>query len=404
VSRDTWIREKETVPKGAILDRAYYLYKGVLLTEGQLKQNRKAAREAVLLPAGTPLPEGVTRIRKYRESTANRQLVVAQPAQLESGLTFRQLVTLFKESRKEGFKPSTWVDYESHLDKYLIPFLGNRRIVSLRTSDLQSFVNSLKTTHAKRVKTMKDGERIVSYGDNILHPRTMKKMCATFQSVWTFARKQQYVERDICAGVEFPKTPKPHRAFFKPGEVEQIIANTPAKHRPMMILAAESGIRRGELMGLRVEDIMWKECKLRIRNNRSMDQDTDPKSGQERRMPVSQAVIGLLRRFIGTRSSGYVFLSENGTPIGLRNASRLLDGVLEASGVKRHGLGWHSFRRYRATQLAKAGVPEAHRLQWMGHADVDVDNGYVDTDEEAFQRQMVEKAGTDLSLFITTEK
>jgi integrase len=231
-------------------------------------------------------------------------------------LTFHELVTLFEESRKEGFKPSTWVDYESHLDNYLIPFFGNRRIVSLRTSDLQSFVNSLKTTHAKRVKIIKGGERIVTYGDNTLHSRTMKKMCATFQSVWTFARRQQYVERDICTGVEFPKTPKPHKAFFKPGEVEQIIANTPAKYRPMMILAAESGIRRGELMGLRVEDIMWKECKLRIRNNRSMDQDTDPKSGQERRMPVSQAVIVLLRSFIGDRVSGYVFL------VGKRHSSR----------------------------------------------------------------------------------
>ena len=51
-------------------------------------------------------------------------------------------------------------------------------------------------------------------------------------------------------------------------------------------------------------------------------------------------------------------------------------------------------------------MPEAHRLQWMGHADVDVDvdNGYVDTDEEEYQKAMVDKAGTDLSQFITSSK
>lgn len=378
MSRDNWISEKESVPKGAILDRPYYLYKGALLTEGQVKQNGKAAREATLLPAGTPLPEDATRIRKYRESTANQQKV-NQPVQAESGLTFRELVRLFMESRKESFKPSTLTDYEGHLDNYLLSFFGDRRIASLKTSNLQLFVNGLKNGKAS------------------LHPRTIKKIVMTFQSIWTFGRRQEYVARDICAGVEFPKMPKPVKAFFKPGEVEKVITATPDKYKVMVILAAESGIRRGELLGLRVEDIMFKECKLRIRNNRSLDTDTDPKSGHERQMPIASSVVALLSTYLAGRKDRYVFQTKNGTAIGLRNANRILDSVLAEVGIKRPGLGWHSFRRYRATELAKAGVPEAHRLQWMGHADVDVDNGYVDTDEEAFQRQMVEKASSDLS-------
>ena len=391
MNKENWISEKEIVPKGAILDRAYYLYKGVLLTEGQVKQNGKAAREAVVIPAGTPLAEDATRIRKYRASTRARHPVVAEPVQqLESGLTVRELIRLFTESRKEGFKPSTWVDYEAHFENYLLPHFGDRRVVSLRTSDVQSFVNSLKT--GKGVK------------GNVLHPRTMKKIIVTLQSVWTFGRKQEYVARDICAGVEFPKIPKAKKEFFKPGEAEQVIMSFPAKYRIMAILAAESGIRRGEICGLRIEDVMWKESKLRVCNNRSLDQDADPKSGHERIVPVSSTVLDLINSHIGNRKSGYVVCTGNATAIGLRNANRLLDGILEALKIKRPGLGWHSFRRYRATQLAKAGVPEAHRLQWMGHADVDVENSYVDTDEEEYQRTMLEKAGTDLSQFITATK
>jgi integrase len=387
-----WISEKETVPKGTILDRAYFIYQGVLMTEGQVNQSAKAVREAVLIPAGMPLPEDVIRIRKYRESTQARQQAVSQPvAQIESGLTFRELVKLFMESRKESFKPSTLVDYEAHLENYLLPQFGTRRVVSLRTSDVQSFINLLKTRNAIR-------------GKKVLHPRTIKKIVTTFQSVWTFGRKQEYVVRDICVGVEFPKMPKAKKEFFKPGEAEMIIANTPAKYRIMPILAAESGIRRGEICGLRIEDVMWKESKLRICNNRSLDQDADPKSGHERLVPVSKVVLDLIRDHINDRKSGYVVCTGNGNAIGLRNANRLLDGVTEELNIKRPGLGWHSFRRYRATQLAKAGVPEAHRLQWMGHADVDVDNGYVDTDEEEYQRQMIEKSGTDLSQFITAKK
>ena len=84
--KETWVSEKEIVPKGAILNHPYFIYQGVLLTEGQVKQNGKATREAVLIPAGTPLPEDVTRIRKYRESTGNRQRVAAQPPPADAQL------------------------------------------------------------------------------------------------------------------------------------------------------------------------------------------------------------------------------------------------------------------------------------------------------------------------------
>lgn len=91
-----------------------------------------------------------------------------------------------------------------------------------------------------------------------------------------------------------------------------------------------------------------------------------------------------------------MFQTAAGTAIGLRNASRALDAIFIKAGIQRSGLGWHSFRRFRATSLAKAGVPEAHRLAWMGHADVDMDNIYIDTDEAQYERAMVEKSATGL--------
>jgi integrase len=364
-----WKSEKEVIPQGSILENAYFLYRDELLTEGRIRQYPKAAREAILIPAGMPLPQDAIRIRKYREHVQAPSVAIPT-IQGDCGLTVRELVKLFTDSRKDGFKPSTWVDYEGHFENYILPHFGSKRISALRTSDLQLFVNSLKSK---------------------LHPRTIKKITVTFQSAWTFARKQEYVARDICTGVEFPKMPRPEKTFFKPGEVDQVIEAAPAKYQLMIILAVQSGIRRGELLGLRVQDIMFKECKLRIRNNRSLDTDSDPKSGHERQMPIPKAVVTMLREYVGNRTDGYVFRTSTGTAIGLRNASRLLDEILDDAGIKRPGLGWHSFRRYRATELAKAGIPEAHRLQWMGHADVDVDNGYVDTDEEAYQQAMIEK-------------
>lgn len=304
-------------------------------------------------------------------------------------MTFRELARLFTESKKGTFKPSTLVDYQAHLDNYLLPVFGNRRVVSLKTSDLQSFKNDLAGK---------------------LHLRTIRKLLVTFQSIWTFGIDQDCITKNICQRLgkklgfivgSHSVIPKAHREFFKPGEVEKVIKAAPEKYKVLVILAAESGLRRGELLGLRVQDIMFKECKLRITNNRSLDEDTTPKGkgpdDPPRQVPVSQTVIDLLRTHLNGRKEGYVFQTSNGTAIGLRNASRLLDTILEDAEIKRAGLGWHSFRRYRATALSKAGVPEGYRLKWMGHADVDVDNLYLDTDEEDFQRRKVQQASTDLS-------
>jgi integrase len=146
----------------------------------------------------------------------------------------------------------------------------------------------------------------------------------------------------------------------------------------------------------RNKTLRTKQARLvRVRNNRSLDTDGTPKSGNERSVPLSKAMMDSLAEHVGgDRKTGYVFATSTGSAIGLRNASRALDAIFVKAGVQRKGLGWHSFRRYRATALAKAGVPEAHRLAWMGHADVDIDNIYIDTDEAEYERAMVEKSAT----------
>jgi hypothetical protein len=76
--------------------------------------------------------------------------------------------------------------------------------------------------------------------------------------------------------------------------------------------------------------------------------NVDPKSGDEkleRQTPIPQSVMNLLRDYVGDRKSGSVFRTANGRAIGLRDASRLMAGILKRAGIHRPGLGWHGFRR-----------------------------------------------------------
>lgn len=381
-----WVSEKETLPAGTLLSTPTWLYKSQLLSAGQLKQNALAARLAVLVPAGTPLPEPATRIKRYRQS--NGQPVLVRSVEQEpSGLTFRELVLLFVESRRGSLKSSTLKSYEAHFNNYLIPYFGDKRVATLKTSDVQLFANSLRTTLGKSTRAAA-----------VLHPRSIQRIVSTIQSLMHFGRRQGYTDKDPCTGVEFPRLPKPHKAFFSgPDEVKHIISCASARWKPALILASVSGLRRGELLGLRIEDISFKESKIFVRNSRCLDRDALPKSGQERQTPISKATAEMLREVIGTRKTGYLFQNRKGGAILLREASTRLEAILKKANAKRPGIGWHSFRRYAASRLQQAGCNPVYIQAWLGWADSDTADGYVDTTQQEFMAAMIEKAGSDLS-------
>jgi integrase len=231
----------------------------------------------------------------------------------------------------------------------------------------------------------------------------------TFQSVWSFAKKQGFVERDIVQGVEMPRQLPPKKSFFAPGEIQTLISVASPRWKTPIILGAESGMRRGEIFGLRIRDIDFKSGVIHVRNARALGKDGSPKSGKERTTPVSKAELEMLREHLGTRREGYVFLTPlrtfrnrktgisrpvGGGPVGLSEASLSFDIILKKAGLKRPGLSWHALRRARATALLQAGCSMAHLRSWLGWSDDLTAEGYINVSEATYAAAMVEKAST----------
>jgi integrase len=382
--------EKETLPKGTLLPVPVFLYQGLIMSAGALKQNRTAERLAVLVPAETPLPTDAIRIRRSR-SNGHQPVVV--PVAAPSGLTFRELWKRYSESKLPDLKPSTRQDYEGSLTNYLLPRFADRRIADLRKPEIQDFINQLRTTVGCSAKK------------TVLSGRTVQKIYVTLQSLLSFARDQEYIPVNICNKLSLPKRVEAEKAFFEHGEVPKLIETVPdGVWKTAIVLASQTGLRRAEIFGLRVGDL--RDGWLTVQNARSFDgQDDTPKSGKKRQTPISKRVADMLRTHLAGRKSGYVFLSKartyyKGTPqekvigggaIGLREASDGLDILLKAAGMKRPGLGWHSFRRYRAEELNRIGVPSLTVMAWLGWADVKTMNRYLNPTEPVYAAQMVEK-------------
>jgi integrase len=103
----------------------------------------------------------------------------------------------------------------------------------------------------------------------------------------------------------------------------------------------------------------------------------------------------LVKAFIGSRTSGYVFNTESGRPLSPRNILRdSLHKILIRIGSKEDGLAFHSFRRFRVTHLRDQSVPEDILRFWIGHADKSLTDRYSKMKQRIESRkEWAEKAG-----------
>jgi integrase len=77
----------------------------------------------------------------------------------------------------------------------------------------------------------------------------------TLQMMWKSARAWRYVAHDALDGVVLPKGRTPRRFFFTQDEVSRILGKADEPYCTFYWLAAELGLRAGEICGLRLVDI-----------------------------------------------------------------------------------------------------------------------------------------------------
>jgi integrase len=150
-------------------------------------------------------------------------------------------------------------------------------------------------------------------------------------------------------------------------EVEGILGRSTGGKRLFYWLAVETGMRAGELCGLRVCDVDPLKKLVRIRQAVWRGKVQTPKSKKSiRDIPIPVEVVNALTNHIGYRTEGFVFATKNATPWNsdlllrrhLRGELRVVDANL------------HMFRYTFATRQLHAGVPIAVVSRLLGHASI----------------------------------
>jgi integrase/recombinase XerD len=204
-----------------------------------------------------------------------------------------------------------------------------------------------------------------------LSPATVARKLSGLSSWYDFLVKLRAVAANPVGGADRPYVSRDHSATvgLTPGEVDALLAAAGAdtgpaavRHRAVLALLADLGLRVGELVSLDVTDVGWERGHRTVR--------FVGKGGRARRRALTPAAAAALDRYLGERSDGPMFVTANGARIDRHAVFRLVRRLARQAGIA----GWqrlspHSLRHAFATTARAEGVALEDVQDAMGHAD-----------------------------------
>jgi len=312
-----------------------------VLEDGQLRRIR---RSEVLGEVAK-----LTKRKAQRVLEERLDLVNAPNYRALSASTFARFVARWQTDVMVQHKPSTQATIRGHVKNFLLPYFGSREVRDIRSEQIQRFLAGLKSS-----------------------PKTVRNIIATFRMIWKCARAWGYASHDALEGIVLPKRQKAARFFFSVEEVQRILREADEPYKTFYWLAAETGMRAGELCGLRISDIDLDRNLICVQQSVWHGGIQSPKTENAvRAFAISPRLATQIRALLTKwhpNENGLLFATRKGTPWDANLlVKRKLHPLLAKFGIRRAGL--HAFRHCNATVMDRLGVPLKVRQVRLGHSD-----------------------------------
>jgi integrase len=301
--------------------------------------------------------------------------------------TFAEFAERWMDSVMKQHKPSSQSSEKSDLNRVLVPHFGPKSLKDITAESVQVFVTSLEGS-----------------------PKTARNLICTMRLVWKTARTWGYVVHDPFQGLRFLEAAKQNTYNFTVEESLAIIDAAPEQWKAFFWLLAETGIRPGELAGLKLDGIDWQAGTIRIEQSVWQGKLQTPKTHTAiRTFAISSNLVQRLRNYHRdhwTRNElGLMFASQRGNPLSMDNfRNRVLnpllkkleiDKKLKAIGIRR--CGNYAFRHMNATVMDEIGTPLKTRQHRLGHARIETTMVHYTHKVDADDRGAAEAIGSMLS-------
>jgi integrase len=303
--------------------------------------------------------------------------VMVTPSRVTVG---NYLLDVWLPARRSALRPSTAAAYEGVIRNYVLPDLGRTKLQSLNGAALNRLYSVLLT----------DGrtERRRGLGSG-LAPKTVRNVHGVLTRAMKDAVRWGHIQRNPCDTADPPRGRTPEMRAWTADELRRFVRATET-HRlgSIWMLMATTGMRRGEVLGLRWSDIDLETGTVTIRSTRvrygSVTATSTPKTARgNRTIAIGPTTLAALRAWKRTQASerllcgsawqgdhGLVVTKTNGGAPNPESFSNLFGKLVRRSGLPPIRL--HDLRHSYATNALAGGVPVKVLSQRVGHADVGV--------------------------------
>ncbi len=278
------------------------------------------------------------------------------------------------EYKKRYVKPTTYVNYSVKVNNHIKPVIGHYKLKALRQDIIQKFVNGLS--------------------DKGLAPSTVTDVYKLLRNALETAVDDGLIAKNVANRVKLPKKPKPQINVLTQEEQDAFVEQAKKTYMgSIYILDLCTGMRLGELLGLKWEDIDLAEKQLNVRRTLSKVKDPDkpderwhleftiPKTlASLRTIPLNNTAIKLLndvrieqlknklKAGMAYEDNGLVFATKLGRPLDPTNMRRTFYSICEAIGLK--DLHPHCLRHSFATRGAENDIDVRVMQRFLGHATI----------------------------------
>ena len=315
-------------------------------------ENGKQKRKTVY---GKTQAEALAKLAEVKQRLANGTYT-------DTKLTVKEYLKRWSEEKARHVKPSTVDTYDRLIEKHITKKLGRKNLDKVTPLDVQTLMGELadstgiRTANAVRTllfSAYKQAIRWQLVSRNPVEATDPLRATRKDMGLWTGAQAAHFLD-----------TARPHRLFAA------------------FYLVMATGLRRGELLGLRWSDVSERELYIRqqLTYRKGAFVFTPPKTAQgTRRIAITPDVFAVLEAHRKAQEAqragmvglwpdtGLVFVSEAGTPIHPRNFERSWGQLKKAAKMTDARL--HDLRHLHVSLLVKQGIDPQAIADRVGHTD-----------------------------------
>lgn len=271
-------------------------------------------------------------------------------------------------------RPNTKLAYRLHVEKRITPMIGSIPLQQLTYTDVVKF-------HARMAS--ENGQR-----GHVLSPATRRGVLAVLHKALSEAVRGGLLRVNPANDVKYPKVERTRRLnTWDSNELDTFLRATRTDRlSPLWILLAKTGMRRGEALGLKWEDVDLNGGSVYLQRSRHQvgyDVVEGPlKGGDGRRVHVGAGTVAALRSWRAQQAAarlqwgpawqdtGHVFTRENGEPWHPNKVTESFGVAVTGAGVKR--IRVHDLRHTHATLWLRAGGHPKVLQERLGHKSIKI--------------------------------